>query len=138
MNRKTKLRLKLQETGFASMTDAEALVSLQDQTIAVKQPILSHSIRAYLMPDKWRVIADSSLASAKNAVDALSAFDRFDISNPVYLSKLTAVLDALITDSLITTADKTVILSLGDKLESWCEQNGMTDLRIGEVMEART
>jgi len=137
MNRQTRIRLKLQEPAFASMTDSEALAALQAKNIIVQRPIATSTIKAYLMPDKWRTISDSTLPSAKNAVDALTLFDTFDITDPAYLAKLTTVLDALITDSLITAADKTTVLSLGDRTESWCDQNGISDLRIGEITEAR-
>jgi len=137
MNRQTRIRLKLQEPAFASMTDAQALAALQAKNIIVQRPIATSTIKAYLMPDKWRAISDSTLPSAKNAVDALTLFNTFDITDPAYLAKLTTVLDALIADSLITATDKTTILSLGDSTESWCDQNGISDLRIGEITEAR-
>jgi len=138
MNRSARLKLKLQDPAFASLTDIEALDALQTKNIVVQQPISTTMIKAYLMVvDKWRAIADSVLPSAKEAVDAMSLFETFDITDPTYLTTLTRVLDALITDGLLTAPDKTAILGFGEITQSWCEQNNIFGLRVGEITQAR-
>lgn len=132
------LQTELQNPVYADKTDAEAATMLNTSNIAMKQSIASHDIRKYLMlVDKLLPIESSALDSAKSATRALEIFPTFDMTETSVETKLIAVLDALIVDSLLSTEDKTFILSLGDKLISKAEELGLGKVSIWQVQEAR-
>ena len=132
------LQTELQNPVYADKTDAEAATMLNTSNIATKQSIASHDIRKYLMlVDKLLPIESSALDSAKSATRALEIFPTFDMTETSVETKLIAVLDALIVDSLLSTEDKTFILSLGDKLISKAEELGLGKVSIWQVQGAR-
>jgi len=132
------LQTELQNPVYADKTDAEAATMLNTSNIAMKQSIASHDIRKYLMlVDKLLPIESSALDSAKSATRALEIFPTFDMTETSVETKLIAVLDALIVDSLLSTEDKTFILSLGDKLISKAEELGLGKVSIWQVQGAR-
>jgi len=132
------LQTELQNPVYADKTDAEAATMLNTSNIATKQSIASHDIRKYLMlVDKLLPIESSALDSAKSATRALEIFPTFDMIETAVETKLTAVLDALIADSLLNTDDKNTILALGDKLISKAEELGLGKVSIWQVQEAR-
>jgi hypothetical protein len=132
------LKLELQDAAYATMTDEEAAQALNALVVDAKQSISSHDIRKYLMlVDKLLPIESSALESATAATRALEIFPAFDMTESAVEAKLTAVLDALITDSLIDAADKAAILSLGDKLISRAELLGFPDVGVWHVAMAR-
>jgi hypothetical protein len=132
------LKLELQDAAYAAMTDAEAAQALNALVVDAKQSISSHDIRKYLMlVDKLLPIESSVLESATAATRALEIFPAFDMTESAVETKLIAVLDALITDSLIDATDKAAILSLGDKLISRAELLGLPDVGVWHVEMAR-
>jgi hypothetical protein len=132
------LQTELQNPVYADKTDAEAATMLNTSNIATKQSIASHDIRKYLMlVDKLLPIETSVLESATAATRALEIFPTFDMTETAVETKLTAVLDALIADSLLNTDDKNTILALGDKLISKAEELGLGKVSIWQVQEAR-
>lgn len=132
------LQTELQNPVYTDKTDAEAATMLNTSNIATKQSIASHDIRKYLMlVDKLLPIESSALDSAKSATRALEIFPTFDMTETAVETKLTAVLDALIADSLLNTDDKNTILALGDKLISKAEELGLGKVSIWQVQEAR-
>ena len=132
------LKLELQDAAYAAMTDAEAAQALNALVVDAKQSISSHDIRKYLMlVDKLLPIETSVLESATAATRALEIFPAFDMAETAVETKLIAVLDALITDSLIDATDKAAILSLGDKLISRAELLGLPDVGVWHVEMAR-
>jgi len=132
------LQTELQNPIYSEMNDEEIATTLNTVNITVKQSISAHDIKKYLMlMDKLLPIESSTLDSAKSATRALEIFPLFDISDSLVETKLISVLDALIADSLLSTEDKTSILSLGDKLISKAEELGLGKVSIWQVQEAR-
>jgi hypothetical protein len=132
------LQTELQNPIYSGMNDEEIATTLNTVNITVKQSISAHDIKKYLMlMDKLLPIESSTLDSAKSATRALEIFPLFDISDSLVETKLISVLDALIADSLLSTEDKTSILSLGDKLISKAEELGLGKVSIWQVQEAR-
>lgn len=88
------------------------------ETVGGGTNIETAKIKQYLiLMDKWLPIKNSVADEAVIAIDALNIFDTFDITNPVtgstVLTKLTAILDALVTAALISAIDKDAILAMG-------------------------
>jgi len=132
------LKTELQGTSYSAMTDSEAAEALNALVVDAKQAISAHDIRKYLMlVDKLLPIESSVLESAKAATRALDIFPLFDISEMAVENKLIAVLDALVTDTLIDATDKSNILSLGATVTSRAQLLGLGVVSEWHVTEAR-
>jgi hypothetical protein len=108
----------------------------------VSQDIDSSDIKRYLMLiDKWLPIEDAANQvidppeSARVAVTALNTFDIFQLTDEstgdLVKAKLSAIMDQLILDDLISSDDKTVIMAMGQTFiydRPW--------LKIGHVVNA--
>jgi len=132
------LKSKIADPAFAGFTDEQIRTALNTKDIPVKQPISVAKIKAYLqLIDKRLVIKDSIDPAARAAEIALQEFQVFDVNDAAYLNKLTTILDNLVTAGIITTNDKTAILSLGDSLASWADQNWQGDVTLTDIVNAR-
>ena len=132
------LKTELQDPAYTALSDADAATALNTENITAKTSILAHDIRKYLMlVDKLLPIEASSLNSAKAAVRSLEIFPSFDMTESAVETKLTAVLDALITDGLIDGTDKSSILALGDEVISRATKLGLPKISTWNVTEAR-
>ena len=134
----TKLKTELQNVKYSTMTDAEAATDLNLVNVVTKQPITAHNIRKYLMLiSKLVTLEASSDPSAIEAVRALEVFPNLDISEPAVSAKLTSILSALVTATLLTEAEKVGILSMGDKTVSRAEELGVGKVRERDTRTAR-
>ncbi len=125
--------------GYSGMNDQQTTDSLNAKTISTAQDIITRDIQKYLSLNGLLLqIEDSTANSARNAVKNMQLFSSFTMSEPAVNAALVATLDALVTDSLITNADKDNILLLGSKLISRGEQLGLGVVKVGEVMESNT
>ena len=132
------LKTELQDPAYTALSDADAATALNTENITAKTSILAHDIRKYLMlVDKLLPIEASSLNSAKAAVRSLEIFPSFDMAENAVEIKLTAVLDALITDGLLDSTDKTTILALGNKAISRATELGLPKVQEWHITEAR-
>jgi len=132
------LKVELQNPTYSVLSDTEVTAALNAESITVKTSVSAHDIRKYLMlVDKLLSIEASSLNSAKAATRSLEIFSSFDLTESAVEAKLTAVLDALITDGLIDGTDKSTILALGDKLISRATELGLPKISTWNVTEAR-
>lgn len=117
-----------QELAFdlASGNDGAVLQVLQRKDIPAKGSVTSHDIKAYMFAyGFWNAIKHGASVACEDTIDALTLFDSFDLSNPVYLSRLTQILDALVIEPLVPDfqeTNKLAILALGDTLVSRAEQ----------------
>ena len=129
-----KLTQILSLPSYTGLSISAAEVLINTKNIAVKVPISVHDIEAYLTASrKLLAITDSADTAAREAVLGLAKFSSFDTSNPAYLATLTALLDGLVTASLITTTDKTNILAMGDSMISAAEQAGIGIVNAGDI-----
>ncbi|MBV1888709.1 MAG: hypothetical protein KUG67_00485 [Proteobacteria bacterium] len=124
---------------YAATTSEQAANLLNAKTIAAFQPITTHDMQQYLvLVDQLLEIEACTSDACKKAVRAMEIFDSFDVTNPAILAKLTAVLDALVSETAISFAegDKAVILSLGNDLISRAEQLGIR-VTTGQIQDLR-
>jgi hypothetical protein len=133
------LKTKLADPAITALPDEQARANyLNDKTITKTIPIPTSRIKAYLAGvGKWRALADSTDVNAKDAMDMLSLFNEFDITQSVYLTRLTQVLDNLVALDLISETDKSVVLSFGNTLVSWADENWSGDVTLTDIQNAR-
>lgn len=105
--------------------DAGILAVLNRKDIPGKVSILSHDIKAFFCASGFMIpIMDSTTLACREAVLNLNLFTSFDVRNPVYLAKLTAILQGLVAEPLVPDflqAHMDYVLSLGDVLKSRVE-----------------
>ena len=115
--------------GYAGMTDAAAAASLN--VINRPAPVPAKDVRRYLLlVGKWPMIIDtakngataSARATCVNIIDSLANFDDFNLEDSAVLTVVTAGLSALVTASLIDEAHKTLILAMGDDMQSRAQE----------------
>ncbi len=134
------LRNELAKPEYTVKTDAERLADLQLKNIPSKVSIPVQNIKQYMMvaSNTWIPIKNSTSTSASKAMDALSEFPSFDITNPLVETTLISLLDGLIADvPEFTAAHKEAILAMGDTLTSKEELLGFVGVTLGDVMRAR-
>jgi len=124
---------------ITSGDDGAIAAILNRKDIPALGVVLSHDINAFLFAyGFWNGIKHGTSVACEDTVDALSIFNAFDLGNPVYLNRLTVILDGLVTEQIIpdfTDAHKTAILAMGDKLISRAEQMGL-DCSIPAIAKA--
>ena len=124
---------------YTNTTSEQAANLLNAKNIAAFQPITTHDMQQYLvLVDQLLEIEACASTACKAAVRAMEIFESFDITNPAILTKLTAVLDALVAEAnvLFAAEDKAVILSLGNTLISRAEQLGIR-VATGQIQDLR-
>ncbi len=129
--------------GYSGMTDAQVADSLN--AVDRPAPVPVEDVRRYLhLVDAWGDIADASrdttlLASKRKAarkmVDALQDFESFDLQN--YGTQIGARLGELVTEGMLTTDQRTVIIAMEASRQSRAQELGIGRVRIGHVEEAR-
>lgn len=137
MNKIAILKTELALPAYSALTDEECLTALQAENIQTKQNIESKDIQKYLaLQGKLLPLEASTADSAKEAVRMLDLFESFTFSEGAVETKLTAVLDALVADTLIDANDKAYILGLGEKLISRAEELGIS-VKTWEIEKVR-
>lgn len=115
---------------LALSQDSKILEILNRKDIVSNGKVYTSDIKAFLFAAGfWNTIKHGSSMACEEAIDALTLFQEFHLDNPIYLSRLTQVLDALVLEPLIpdfTEEHKTIILSLGITLISRLDQIGLS------------
>jgi len=113
--------------GYSTMTDQQVADSLNAKTRVRQQPIPTYLIKRYMvLNDLWLPIKQSTAPEAQVTIDALATFEHFDVVDPTVATKFTAILDGLIAQGLLTTAQKAEILNLQNEPISRAEEIGVT------------
>lgn len=126
--------------GYAAMDDGQVFTALTGKTRPRKVSIAKRDIVRYMvLNDLWLPIkqAASTDPNAAIALDALSIFDAFDMTDPQVEAKLNAILDGLVSSGLITSQHKADVLAMSDELISRAEEIGVPNPTFGEVAQAR-
>lgn len=121
-------------------TPAQIVSALNAKIIASKRPINTRDIKKYLILNSlWLAIKTSSNPVAVITIDALNMFDEFNVQESSVNSMLAQMMDGLIAANLtpsFNTTHKAEILSMGDVMASWADQNWMSDVQLWQVLEA--
>lgn len=124
--------------GYSGMTDQECLASLQLKDIPTNLTIQTKDIEMYLESvDKLYTIRNHASDAAKKVTQVFDRFDSFDMTNTYDDAVLNARLDAMVTATVISQAEKDLILALGDTLISRADQLGLGSFGIGAIIDAR-
>lgn len=125
---------------LASGNDGAVLAALTAKNIPAKGSVSSHDIKAFMFAyGFWNAIKHGASVACEDTIDALTIFDSFDLGNPVYLARLTQILDALVVEPLVPDfqeAHKLAILAMGDRLISRAEQIGLT-ITLQDIAQAK-
>lgn len=121
-------------------TPDQIVAALNAKTIASKHPISTRDIKKYLILNSlWLAIKGSNNPVAVVTIDALNSFDEFNVQESSVNIMLGQIMDGLIAANLtpaFTTTHKSQILSMGDVMVSWADQNWLGDVKLWQVVEA--
>ena len=133
------LKIKLETAEMLELADDDVRKAALESDVVIKISLSSHDIKKYLMMSGvWLPIKKSTSDNAEIAIDSLTEFTDFDVSDSAVLAVLVSVLDGLVVDvTEFTEVHKSTILSFGDSTTSWAKQNGYNPLRIGYFDKAR-
>ena len=132
------LKKELALSDYQNKSIDEQYQLLTDKNICVKGVVSAHDIFKYLrLTKKLKIVQNSALESAIDALDMMQLFGTFDLSDPIVFDDFNTVLDALIADNLITIDDKDYLSTMSDKMISRAEKIGIHDLKIGQIKDAK-
>lgn len=133
------LLVKIQ-TDHVNDTPAQIVAALNAKTIASKHPISTRDIKKYLILNSlWLAIKGSTNPVAIVTIDTLNLFDEFNVQETNVNAMLSQMMDGLIAANLtpaFTTTHKSQMLSMGDVMVSWADQNWLGDVQLWQVVEA--
>lgn len=133
-----KLRAEL-DTGNYSADSVIAASELNDKSITVKSELPAADVKRYLIINGvWLPIKRATSDAAETVRDALDAFEVFDLSDTTTLATIDATLSQLVTETLLTSAQKAELMALADISISRAEQVGLGRVRAGDVERARS
>lgn len=131
--------LKAEIDSKDKFNDIDIITELNLKNIDVVQDIRTVDIKKYLIvKGKILAIKASSEPFAMLTMEALNAFDTFDMSDQANITALNAQISGLIEAGLLDLTDKAVILSLGVKQVSRGEQLGFNNVDQGHIDAARS
>lgn len=133
------LLVKIQ-TDHVNDAPDQIVSALNAKTIASKHPISTRDIKKYLILNSlWLAIKGSTNPVAIVTIDAMNLFDEFNVQETNVNAMLSQMMDGLIAANLtpaFTTTHKSQILSMGDVMVSWADQNWLGDVQLWQVVEA--
>ena len=143
-NRIVELATELALPEYALLSDQERLDSLHVKDIEVVGSIQSKTIAAKLeLENKWALMNDLDGAepyydTAFHTVLLINTFDAFDMSNADQNLVYTRMVNALVTDSVLTQPQVDEITATGYSMTSRDAVIGVPNSTIGEITAART
>lgn len=118
----SKLREEINKPEYTGLSDSELADIFNDKNIEVTKDIDVIDIKKYLiLTGKILPIKQSDKPSAMIAIEAMSTFSHFVMSDPLNAAALESQLDGLTSDSLITQDDKDAVLNMGKGFASKAE-----------------
>lgn len=122
--------------GYSGMTDQEVANSLNG--ITRPDPLVPRAdILKYLIQNaKWKGLIESTTATAISAVRAFQDqdFGTIDLGD----SANDGMLDQLVTETTLTSADKTAIMALQNNKKSRAQELGFDCVKLIYVQQARS
>jgi len=136
--------------GYLSMNDQQRYDRLILEDIPILIPIASIATSGYLESiNKWNQmnqlsVIDQSQTPPVPRLDAafhmtlvLGTFDSFDMNDPVQNTVFTNLMNAMVSNNVLTQAEADDILAFGDSLISRDTEIGVDNVKIGEIEQAR-
>jgi len=136
--------------GYSGMTDQQRYDSLVLEDIAIKTAIPSESVKFHLeMINKWAQMGELSVvdqsqtppvprnSTAFHTVLVLNTFEQFDMAVANQAQVFNNLMNALVSNSILTQQEADDILAEGDDFTSRDSVINVANVTIGEIEGAR-
>ena len=134
---------ELSKPQYASMTDQQAADAINAKTVTVQQTVAIHKLKEYaIINGIWPKLkvgqASSNPQVAALCVSVLDWVDDPRISTlDVNKPEVQAMLDGLVSAGIMSASNKADVVTMGSHTASWTSQNGLPEVGIGLVINAR-
>jgi hypothetical protein len=134
---------ELSKPQYASMTDQQAADAINAKTVTVQQTVAIHKLKEYaILSGIWPKLkagqANSNPLVAALCVSVLDWVDDPRISTlDVNKPEVQAMLDGLVASGIMSASNKADVVAMGSHTASWTSQNGLPEIGIGLVINAR-
>jgi hypothetical protein len=134
---------ELSKPQYASMTDQQAADAINAKTVTVQQTVAIHKLKEYaIINGIWPKLkvgqASSNPQVAALCVSVLDWVDDPRISTlDVNKPEVQAMLDGLVSAGIMSSSNKADVVAMGSHTASWTSQNGLPEVGIGLVINAR-
>ena len=134
---------ELSKPQYAGLTDQQAAGAINAKTVNVEQTVAIHKLKEYAIVNGIWPKLKAGQASSNQQVAALcvSVLDwvddprisTLDVNKP----EVQAMLDGLVAAGIMTANNKAEVIAMGSKVVSWTSQNGLPEIGIGLIINAR-
>jgi hypothetical protein len=134
---------ELSKPQYASLSDQAAADAINAKTVTVQQTVAIHKLKEYAIINgiwpKLKVGQASSIPQvAALCVSVLDWVDDPRISTlDVNKPEVQAMLDGLVSAGIMSSSNKADVVAMGSHTASWTSQNGLPEIGIGLVQNAR-
>jgi hypothetical protein len=134
---------ELSKPQYAGLTDQQAADAINAKTVTVQQTVAIHKLKEYaIINGIWPKLkagqANSNSQVAALCVSVLDWVDDPRISTlDVNKPEVQAMLDGLVASGIMSASNKADVVAMGSKVVSWTSQNGLPEVGIGLVQNAR-
>jgi hypothetical protein len=134
---------ELSKPQYASLSDQAAADAVNAKTVSVEQTVAIHKLKEYaIINGIWPKLkagqANSNPVVAALCVSVLDWVDDPRISTlDVNKPEVQAMLDGLVSAGIMSSSNKADVVAMGSHTASWTSQNGLPEIGIGLVQNAR-
>ncbi len=134
---------ELSKPQYASMTDQQAAAAINAKTVTVQETVQIHKVKEYaIINGVWPKLKAGQASSipqvAALCVSVLDWVDDPRISTlDVNKPEVQAMLDGLVASGIMSANNKADVVAMGSHTASWTSQNGLPEVGIGLVINAR-
>ncbi len=134
---------ELSKPQYVGLTDQAAADAVNAKTVSVEQTVAIHKLKEYaILNGIWPKLkagqANSNPVVAALCVSVLDWVDDPRISTlDVNKPEVQAMLDGLVSAGIMSSSNKADVVAMGSHTASWTSQNGLPEVGIGLVINAR-
>jgi hypothetical protein len=134
---------ELSKPQYVGLTDQAAADAVNAKTVSVEQTVAIHKLKEYaILNGIWPKLkagqANSNPVVAALCVSVLDWVDDPRISTlDVNKPEVQAMLDGLVSAGIMSASNKADVVAMGSHTASWTSQNGLPEVGIGLVINAR-
>jgi hypothetical protein len=134
---------ELSKPQYVGLTDQAAADAVNAKTVSVEQTVAIHKLKEYaILNGIWPKLkagqANSNPVVAALCVSVLDWVDDPRISTlDVNKPEVQAMLDGLVSAGIMSASNKADVVAMGSHTASWTSQNGLPEVGIGLVQNAR-
>jgi hypothetical protein len=134
---------ELSKPQYVGLSDQQAADAINAKTVTVQETVQIHKLKEYaiingIWPELKVGQASSNPQVAALCVSVLDWVDDPRISTlDVNKPEVQAMLDGLVSAGIMSSSNKADVVAMGSKVVSWTSQNGLPEIGIGLVQNAR-